>query len=91
MARFCGFRDHRVDGASGTSWPRKRIASFASPHPRPVKRLDYPVLDGEVRKSFKIPIGRQDDELMLSRQGSEHHVHLRQDAALSAISRWTAP
>ena len=36
---------------------------------KPEARLDCPILDGQIGKSFKIPIGSQDDELMLSRKG----------------------
>src|SRR5262249_54562805 len=47
-------------------------------------RLDGPILDAQIRKSFKILIGCQNGEVMLSCQGCEHHVYLRQDTTQTA-------
>lgn len=38
---------------------------------------DSPILNAQIGKSFKIPIGCQDRELMLSRKGRQHYVYLR--------------
>jgi hypothetical protein len=47
-------------------------------------RFGDPILDAQIGKSFEIPVGRQHDELVLSRQGRQHHVYLRQGASLAA-------
>ena len=46
--------------------------------------LDGPILDAQIRKRFKILIGCQNSELMLSSKGRQQHVYLRQDTALAA-------
>ena len=60
--------EHRfaIDAPAFANVPGSRLDPGAI---KPEARLDCPILDGQIGKSFKIPIGSQDDELMLSRKG----------------------
>ncbi len=76
--------DAQLTGLAASAQPKS--SSLSAPlHPRSawLVKSGGPILNSQIRKSPQIAIRGQEDNFMLSRERSEHPVHLRQHSALS--------